>query len=99
MPDPQGPGGDKAVIRVLPTLTTTSDTWRTHARCRGVDPVIFHPLGEDDPAEDAKAICELCAVREACLEYAITAREKDGVWGGLTARERRRVIRQRRRSA
>ena len=98
MPDPQGLSGDKAVIRVLPTLTTP-DTWRTHARCRGVDPVIFHPLSDEDAAEDAKAICELCPVREACLEYAISAREKDGVWGGLTARERRRVIRQRRRSA
>jgi WhiB family redox-sensing transcriptional regulator len=98
VPDPQGFSGDKAVIRVLPTLTTP-DTWRTHARCRGVDPLIFHPLNEEDAAEDAKAICELCPVREACLEYAISAREKDGVWGGLTARERRRVIRQRRRSA
>ena len=61
--------------------------------------MIFHPLSDEDAAEDAKAICELCPVREACLEYAISAREKDGVWGGLTARERRRVIRQRRRSA
>jgi WhiB family transcriptional regulator, redox-sensing transcriptional regulator len=38
-------------------------------------------------------------VREPCLEYAITSREHDGVWGGLTARERRRLIRQRRRTA
>lgn len=83
---------------MLPILTT-SDTWRAQARCRGVDPLIFHPPSEDDEAEAAKAVCALCPVREACLEYAISAREKDGVWGGLTARERRRVIRQRRRSA
>ena len=90
----------KAVIRVLPTLSTlqTSDGWRSRARCRGVDPVIFHPVNEDD-ADEAKAICALCPVQEACLEYAIAAREKDGVWGGLTARERRRVIRRRRRTA
>jgi WhiB family redox-sensing transcriptional regulator len=73
-------------------------TWRDQARCRGVDPDIFHPSDEDDGAE-AKAICAECPVREACLEYALTAREKDGVWGGLTARERRRVLRQRRKSA
>ncbi len=83
---------------MLPTLTIP-DTWRTQARCRGVDPLIFHPLSDEEEANDAKAICELCPVREACLEYAISAREKDGVWGGLTARERRRIIRQRRRSA
>ena len=40
-----------------------------------------------------------CPVREACLEHAIAVREKHGVWGGLTARERRRLIRRRRRSA
>lgn len=90
----------KAVFRVLPTLTTpeTTDSWRGRARCRGVDPVIFHPVNDED-ADEAKAVCALCPVREACLEYAIAAREKDGVWGGLTARERRRVIRRRQRSA
>jgi WhiB family redox-sensing transcriptional regulator len=38
-------------------------------------------------------------VRETCLEYAITTREKTGVWGGYTARERRRLVRQRRRAS
>jgi WhiB family redox-sensing transcriptional regulator len=38
-------------------------------------------------------------VREPCLEYALLAREKLGVWGGLSERERRRVLRQRRKSA
>jgi WhiB family redox-sensing transcriptional regulator len=73
-------------------------SWRDQARCRGVDPEIFHP-GEDDDGVEAKAICTQCPVREACLEYALATREKEGVWGGLTARERRRVLRQRRRSA
>jgi WhiB family redox-sensing transcriptional regulator len=72
--------------------------WRQQARCRGVDPEIFHPR-EDEEADEAKAICALCPVREACLEHALTAREKYGVWGGLTERERRRVLRRRRRSA
>lgn len=75
-----------------------SGNWRDQARCQGVDPEVFHPVDDDDGSE-AKAICALCSVREPCREYAITAREKDGVWGGLTARERRRLIRQRRKSA
>jgi WhiB family redox-sensing transcriptional regulator len=75
-------------------------TWRDQARCRGVDPAIFHPPEEDDAlAEVAKAICAVCPVREVCLEHALAFREKDGVWGGFTARERRRLVRQRRRSA
>ena len=73
-------------------------SWRQRAACRGVDPVIFYPVSEED-AEDAKAVCAVCAVREACLEYALTNREKEGVWGGATERERRRMLRHRRRSA
>ena len=88
------------MIAVTSIVTTT--TWRDHAECRGVDPGIFHPDDEDEnefAAEAAKAICGECPVREPCLEHAISVREKHGVWGGLTARERRRLIRRRRRSA
>ena len=73
-------------------------SWRDKGACRGIDPAVFYPT-EDDPAFEAKAICGDCGVREACLEHALATREKDGVWGGATERERRRLIRQRRRTA
>ena len=47
----------------------------------------------------AKAVCAMCHVRTACLEYALASRERDGVWGGATEKERRRLLRQRRKSA
>lgn len=72
--------------------------WRQRAACVGVEPEIFYPVSEDD-ADQAKAVCAQCEVREACLEFALANRERDGVWGGATERERRRIIRQRRRSA
>jgi WhiB family transcriptional regulator, redox-sensing transcriptional regulator len=72
--------------------------WRQRAACRGVDPDIFYPVSEEE-AEEARAICRSCPVVETCLEWALTNRERDGVWGGATERERRRMIRQRRRSA
>jgi WhiB family redox-sensing transcriptional regulator len=75
-----------------------TQSWRDKGACRGIDPEIFYPL-EDEDADEAKAICGVCAVRESCLEHALTAREKEGVWGGATERERRRIIRQRRRTA
>jgi len=53
----------------------------------------------DDDTEEAKAICSSCAVRQPCLEYSLAAREREGVWGGLSERERRRIVRQRRKSA
>jgi WhiB family transcriptional regulator, redox-sensing transcriptional regulator len=72
--------------------------WRDHAACRGIDPDVFYPV-TDEEAEPAKAVCDQCSVRQACLEYALAAREREGVWGGATERERRRIIRQRRRTA
>lgn len=73
-------------------------SWRQRAACRGVDPDVFYP-SSDEEAEEAKGICGVCPVREPCLEYALAHRERDGVWGGATERERRRMIRQRRKSA
>ncbi len=75
-----------------------SATWRKHAACRGIDPDVFYPVS-DEEAGEAKAICDQCAVRESCLEHALANREREGVWGGTTERERRRIHRQRRKSA
>jgi WhiB family redox-sensing transcriptional regulator len=72
--------------------------WRRHSACRGLDPEIFYPA-TDEEAWAAKQVCEGCTVQETCLEFALQGREKEGVWGGATEKERRRIIRQRRRSA
>ena len=75
-----------------------TQAWRSQALCRGLDPEIFYPAS-DEEADEAKSVCSGCPVRVACLEYALAARERDGIWGGCTERERRRIIRQRRKSA
>ena len=69
--------------------------WRDLASCRGLGPALFYP-GPEEPSEQAsaaKSICAACPVRQACLEHALAAREPDGVWGGLTEGERRRLLR------
>ena len=73
-------------------------SWRQSAACRGVDPDTFYPVSDEEAAA-AKSVCAQCGVREACLEFALANRERDGVWGGATERERRRMVRQRRKSA
>jgi WhiB family redox-sensing transcriptional regulator len=75
-----------------------SMTWRQQAACRGLEPEIFFPA-TDEEAGAAKAVCAVCSVRESCLEHALHNREKEGIWGGATERERRRILRQRRKSA
>ena len=77
-----------------------AQNWRSIGLCRGSDTLVFYPPSDEDSlAEEAKTICGMCAVRQPCLEFALATREKHGVWGGLTERERRRMLRQRRRSA
>ena len=72
--------------------------WYDDASCREVGTEIFFPVSEAQAA-DAKAVCAQCPVREECLEYALAARPGDGVWGGLTATERHRLIRRRQKAA
>ena len=76
----------------------TNLSWRKKAACRGLDPEIFYPPSEED-AVAAKSVCGACAVRMPCLDFALTNREHDGIWGGATEKERRRIVRQRRKSA
>ncbi|AMU78472.1 WhiB family transcription factor [Mycobacterium phage SkinnyPete] len=49
--------------------------------------------------ERARAICASCPVIDDCLEYALTRRETQGVWGGLDAEQRALMARRRRRAA
>ncbi|KJF16118.1 MULTISPECIES: WhiB family transcriptional regulator [Acidithrix] len=70
-------------------------TWRENAACKGVRPSLFYP--EDELEErKAKAICNLCRVKDRCLEFALASGESEGVWGGLNTRQRRRLARARR---
>ncbi len=71
-------------------------SWQGNASCAGLESSIFYPPSEEESGR-AKAVCAECPVQQDCLEFAITVREKDGVWGGATAAERQRLVRRRRR--
>jgi hypothetical protein len=61
--------------------------------CMNTDPEIWFPVMEKDQsqARTAKKLCAVCPVKAECLTYAIKMNETDGIWGGLTLRERRRL--------
>lgn len=75
--------------------------WVHRAKCRDVDPELFFPVGTTGPAaaqiDAAKAVCVNCAVRDECLEWALTTGQDAGVWGGTSEEERRSIRRARRR--
>lgn len=74
------------------TNPRTDVRWREDAACRGKETNVFFPA-TDEEAGPAKAICATCPVREECLEFALLTRQEDGIWGGTTETERRRLRR------
>lgn len=61
--------------------------WKTQALCIGKQELFFNDH-KQSCVRAAKEICASCPVRERCLEHALTHLEY-GVWGGMTANERR----------
>ena len=41
----------------------------------------------------AKSICNECWLKDKCLDFALKHNEKEGVWGGTSPLERRRIRR------
>lgn len=67
--------------------------WATQAACRTSDPDALFVQGAAQ--NRAKAICLGCNVRTDCLADALDNRVEFGVWGGMTERERRALLRRR----
>ena len=81
-------------IDVLAPPILEERPWAVFAACRDADPDVFFSTNRRDE-ERAVAICSTCPVSEDCLEHALSARERFGVWGGLTEKERRKAARHR----
>ncbi|MFD5065791.1 WhiB family transcriptional regulator [Streptomyces sp. NPDC058394] len=70
-----------------------SAQWIESAACRDSDPdELFTQSAQQNRA---KAVCGGCAVRAECLAEALDNRIEFGVWGGMTERERRALLRRR----
>lgn len=67
--------------------------WTTRARCRTTDPDDLFVQGAAQ--NRAKVVCLGCPVRTECLADALDNRVEFGVWGGMTERERRALLRRR----
>lgn len=75
--------------------------WHDRAACRGKGTADYFPSQGGNTSNAARAICADCPVIAECLEYALAvpAALNHGTWGGTSARERRRILRQRRTAA
>jgi WhiB family redox-sensing transcriptional regulator len=72
--------------------TMHQEDWTMRAKCRGHEDDLFPEAAEQ---KRARLICSGCPVRSQCLAEALDNRIEWGVWGGMTERERRQLLRQR----
>ena len=72
---------------------TWNEDWASLAQCRQSQPDELFVKGAAQ--NDAKRLCAGCPVRTECLAEALDNEIEWGVWGGLTERERRAILRKR----
>lgn len=63
--------------------------------CKDMDSDIFFPENYTDleAVEKAKKICNDCWIKDDCLSFAISTKEREGIWGGTTPYERKKIRR------
>ncbi len=69
------------------------EDWAASAACRASRPDALFVKGAEQ--NRAKQMCAACPVRAECLAEALDDRIEWGVWGGMTERERRALLRRR----
>lgn len=65
--------------------------WASQGRCVSNDPDALFVRGAAQ--QGAKVVCQKCPVIAECLADALDNRTEFGVWGGMTERERRAMLR------
>ena len=78
---------------VLSSGPADPQAWVAASACRNADPDELFVTGAAQ--NRAKAVCTGCSVRTECLSDALDNRVEFGVWGGMTERERRALLRRR----
>lgn len=67
------------------------EEWTPRAACRNAAPDALFVQGAAQ--QQAKQICQRCSVVAECLADALDRGTEFGVWGGMTERERRAMLR------
>jgi len=88
-----GRGANLAMMGMM-MLDHRSEPWMADAACRQRPELDFFPT-RGQSVIPLREVCRGCSVRTDCLHYALTNRERVGIWGGLSGHERRMLGRQR----
>ena len=75
------------------TPATWVEDWAPLGSCAKADPDALFVQGAAQ--QTAKVVCQRCPVIAECLADALDNRTEFGVWGGMTERERRALLKSR----
>lgn len=88
------PSAEQLLVAITDPLA-----WKLDAACLGVEGLMYDrefdesKIRYEERLEKALRVCGGCAVRQACLDYALQ-NEDYHIWGGMTPRERKAYKRQ-----
>lgn len=68
------------------------EKWRSDSNCTSADTALLYDTEESVMKKHAAKVCFNCPVQNQCLYTAISIGERYGVWGGLTPRQRKSLI-------
>lgn len=69
--------------------TDTYVDWREQAACAADPDGQFPAVRDAEAVEAARRVCRRCSISVECLQFALDEDIEHGVWGGMTAAERR----------
>lgn len=87
------PTGEQAARSRAAAAPAWTHDWAGKGRCAKADPDALFVQGKEQRL--AKVVCRGCPVVAECLADALDNRTPFGVWGGMTERERRALLRTR----
>lgn len=75
-----------------PTPDDDREPWRSEAKCLAeAKPTSWFFPDRTESVEARKTYCRTCPVQQDCLNYAIENKERFGIWGGTSEKERRKL--------
>lgn len=78
-----------------PMVEVVIPEWMTRASCAEIPADLWYPeKGANQYVSNVKAVCGRCPVKRQCLDLALANGENEGIWGGLTVKERRQLRRE-----
>lgn len=66
------------------------EPWVQDALCTQTDPELFFPE-KGGSTREAKKVCSSCDVTVQCLAYALRTGQDEGIWGGKSSRQLRKL--------